>query len=85
MRASLPPSSGIVWRQLYKTALFEPDPGKLLEQVMRAESAIVLRARQLFGQPGDHIEEEHDLDDAMYAMQALRSCVQSRSRLSDVA
>jgi hypothetical protein len=85
MRASLPPASGIVWRQLYKTALFEPDPGKLLEQVMRAESAIVLRARQLFGQPGDHIEEEHDLDDAMYAMQALRSCLQSRSRLSDVA
>jgi len=42
---------------------------------------------------GDHraprypelIEEEHDLDDAMYALQALRSCVQSRSRLSDVA
>jgi hypothetical protein len=85
MRASLRPASGIVWRQLYKTALFEPDPGKLLEQVMQAESAIVLRARQLFGQPGDHIEEEHDLDDAMYAMQALRSCVQSRSRLSDVA
>ena len=52
---------------------------------MRAESAIVLRARQLFGQPGDHIEEEHDLDDAMYALQALRSCVQSRSQLSDVA
>jgi len=81
----LPPSSHNLWRELYKTALFETDPGKLLENVLRAESAIVLRARQLFGQPGDHIEEEHDLDDAMYALQALRSCVQSRSRLSDVA
>ena len=81
----LPSTSRILWRELYKTALFEPDPGKLLEDVMRAESAIVVRARQLFGQPGDHIEEEHDLDDAMYALQALRSCVQSRSRLSDVA
>ncbi len=81
----LPPSSHNLWRELYKTALFETDPGKLFESVLRAESAIVLRARQLFGQPGDHIEEEHDLDDAMYALQALRSCVQSRSRLSDVA
>jgi hypothetical protein len=81
----LPSTSRILWRELYKTALFEPDPGKLLEDVMRAESAIVVRARQLFGQPGDHIEEEHDLDDAMYALQALRSCVQSRSSLSDAA
>ncbi len=85
MKSFLPPARGVPWRELYKTALFEPDAGKLLEDVMRAESAIVLRARQLFGQPGDHIEEEHDLDDAMYAMQALRSCVQSRSRLLDVA
>ena len=69
----LPPASRMLWRELYKTALFEPDPGKLLEDVMRAESAIVLRARQLFGQSGDHIEEEHDLDDAMYALRALRS------------
>jgi len=82
---TLPASSHNLWRELYKTALFETDPGKLFENVLRAESAIVLRARQLFGQPGDHIEEEHDLDDAMYALQALRSCVQSRSRLSDVA
>jgi hypothetical protein len=82
---TFPPASRNLWRELYKTALFEPDPGKLLEDVMRAESAIVLRARQLFGQPGDHIEEEHDLDDAMYALQALRSCVQSRSSLSDAA
>ena len=78
-------SSRNLWRELYKTALFETDPGKLLQDVMQAESAIVVRARQLFGQPGDHIEEEHDLDDAMYALQALRSCVQSRSHLSDVA
>jgi hypothetical protein len=81
----LHPAGGIRWRELYKTALFEPDPGKLLEDVLRAESAIVLRARQLFGQPGDHIEEEQDLDDALYALQALRSCLQSRSSLSDVA
>ena len=82
---TFPASSRNLWRDLYKTALFETDPDKLLQNVMQAESAIVVRARQLFGQPGDHIEEEHDLDDAMYALQALRSCVESRSRFSDVS
>jgi hypothetical protein len=77
--------SQVFWRELYRTALFEPDPGKLNEDILRAESAIVLRARQLFGQPGDHIEEEHDLDDALYALQALKGCVQSRASLADAA
>ena len=73
------------WRELYKTALSEGNPEKLNEQIERAESAIVLRARQLFSEPGDHIEEEYDLDDALYALQALRSCLHSRVRLSNVA
>jgi hypothetical protein len=65
--------------------LLEPDAEKLSQQIAQAEAAIVLRAQQLFSQPGDHIEEEHDLDDALYALQALRGCVQSRSSLADVA
>ncbi len=83
---SCPPSvSQILWRDLYRTALFEPDPHKLNVDILRAESAIVLRARHLFGQPGDHIEEEHDLDDALYALQALKNCVQSRTTLPNAA
>ena len=69
----------ILWRDLYKTALFEPDPRRLPEHITRAESAIVARARELFDQHGDHIEEELALDDALYALQALRSCLLSRS------
>jgi hypothetical protein len=77
--------SQLFWRELYRTALFELDAGKLNDHILCAESAIVLRARQLFGQPGDHIEEEHDLDDALYALQALKGCVQSRTTLADAA
>ena len=83
--ATYPPATPYFWRELYKAALFEPDPGKLTNDIVRAESAIVLRARQLFGQPGDHIEEEHDLDDALYALQALRGCIQSRANLAHAA
>jgi len=69
----------VLWRDLYKTALFEPDPQRLSEHITRAESAIVARARELFDSQGDHIEEELALDDALYALQALRNCVMSRS------
>lgn len=68
-----------LWRDLYKAALFEPDPQQLPAHISRAESAIVARARELFDQQGDHIEEELALDDALYALQALRSCLSSRS------
>ena len=78
-----PPKSQFLWRELYRTALFEPDPGKLQEYIAQAEWAIVLRSRQLFGEHGDHIEEEQDLDDALYALQALKSCVFARSRVSE--
>ena len=79
MMSNLPtPKAEVPWRALYKAALFEPDPVRLPDHIARAESAIVARARQLFDQQGDHIEEELDLDDALYALQALRSCLQSR-------
>ena len=62
------------WRELYKAALFETDKSKLLEYIVDAEMAMVLRARELFHTTdGDHIEEEEALDDAMYALRALRS------------
>jgi hypothetical protein len=79
MSTLYPPASHFQWRELYRIALFEPDPGRLTADISRAESAIVLRARQLFEEVGDHFEEEQALDDALYALHALRSCAQSRS------
>jgi hypothetical protein len=61
------------WRESYKAALFETDKGKLLKQIADAETSIILRARELFLKDGDHIEEEEALDDAMYALRALRN------------
>ncbi len=80
-----PPPSQLLWRELYRVALYQPDPSRLRDDIEHAESAIVLRARQLFGESGDHIEEEQALDDAMYALRALKSCVQSRSGFCSAA
>jgi hypothetical protein len=61
---------------LYVAALFESDPAKLAQRIAQAEHALVLRSRELLHLAGDHIEEEHALDDAMYALRALRNTYQ---------
>ncbi|PYX84389.1 MAG: hypothetical protein DMG68_20935 [Acidobacteria bacterium] len=61
------------WKDLYLAALFEPDSAKMAERIAEAERAVVVRARELFHISGDHIEEEEALDNAMYALRALRN------------
>jgi len=61
------------WRELYQTAILELDSAELSTRIAKAENVIVQRARELFGQSGDHIEEQWNLDDAMRALRALRS------------
>lgn len=63
------------WHALYQAALFETDRTKISERIAAAEKAIMARERELFAHNGDHIEEDLFLDDALYALRALRSCV----------
>jgi hypothetical protein len=63
------------WHDLYYTALFETDRTKLPERIAEAEKAILARIKELFAVTSDHIEEDQVLDDALYALRALRSCV----------
>ncbi|MGA9529453.1 MAG: hypothetical protein WBS24_15165 [Terriglobales bacterium] len=65
--------TGDIWRQLYRAALFERDSSRLSQRIAEAEWALVLRARELFHTPGDHIEEQSAIDDAMYALHALKN------------
>ena len=67
-----------MWQQCYKAALFELDTNKVSDRIAEAEMALVTRARQLFHAPGDNMEEEEAVDDAMYALHALRSALQGR-------
>ncbi len=73
------------WRDLYKTVLFEVDKTKLPERIAQAERALALRARELFYAAGDNVEEGEALDDAIYALHALRNtsrtshCIPHRS------
>jgi hypothetical protein len=63
------------WRHLYQAALFETDRRKVAHRIDEAEKAILARVKELFVVTSDHIEEDVILDDALYGLRALRTCV----------
>ena len=65
----------LAWHSLYQAALFESDREKIPGKIDAAEKAILDRVKQLFVIKSDHIEEDQVLDDALYALRALRNCV----------
>jgi hypothetical protein len=67
------------WRTLYTAALFETDRSRVPARIAEAEQAIVARARELFSVGNDTIEEDQALDDALYALRALQSCLDMRA------
>jgi hypothetical protein len=66
------------WKDLYQAAMCESDVNKLPERIADAETALVMRARDLFYTSGDRFEEEESLDDAMCVLNALRSSLKRR-------
>lgn len=67
------------WRKLYSAALLEADNQRVPSLIEDAERAIVTRARQLFGAPGDNLQEQQALDDALLALRALKRCLAARA------
>jgi hypothetical protein len=68
------------WRELYRTALFETDRQKLASRIGEAERALLLRARELFSMSGENSDKEGEaIDDALYALRALRHCLELRT------
>ena len=74
-----------VWPQFYKATLFEPDANKVSDRIAEAETALVIRTRELLHSAGDNVEEEQAVDDAMYALHALRSSLKYRSNAKNAS
>lgn len=73
------------WRELFLAALFETDKQKLPARIDEAERRLLLRIRELFAMPGNNIEEKHAVDDALYALRALRTCLKLNTNEPDAA
>jgi hypothetical protein len=69
------------WRDVYQTAILEPDLNKLPERIVEAEAALAVRARELFYTIAEDAEEEEALDDAMCILQVLRSSLRHRGTI----
>jgi hypothetical protein len=81
--SKLGPPHKRVWAQFYKAALFESDTNNVSGRIAEAETALVIRARELFDSAEDNIEEEQAVDDAMYALHALRSALKCRENVQN--
>jgi len=79
---TLPPKN---WKDLYVAALFESDTQQIHSRIEDAEGAIRGRARELFQAAGDSVDEAEALDDALYALHALRSCLAIHGRFAAAA
>lgn len=73
------------WRDMYVAALLEGDKDRIPCLIEQAENAIVERARELFQSEGDHIEEEEGLEDALYALRALKTCLAVHGKFAEAA
>lgn len=78
-------SQTLRWRDLYVAALLEGDQEKIPPLIENAERAIVDRARELFQAKGDYVQEQESLDDALYALHALKSCLAVHGRFAEAA
>jgi len=66
------------WKDFYQAAICESDVNKLPERITDAETALVMRVRELFYASGDKFEEQESLDDAMCILHALRGSLKYR-------
>lgn len=67
------------WRELYLAALFETDKQKVPLCIATAELAMSQRARELFAAPEGGDEEREGLQEALYALRALRHCLELKT------
>jgi hypothetical protein len=68
------------WRAKYRSALLKINTPAIEKEISDAEDAIVVRTRELYQQTGPEVEVERDaLDDAMYALHALKSALKRKA------
>jgi hypothetical protein len=71
--SAFPSTQGSDWRTLYRAAILEPDPAMISIRIAEAKKEIVQRARELFQEDRNDIEEAQALDSAMCTLHVFRS------------
>jgi hypothetical protein len=75
-------SSDQGWKDLYISALFESDKSKMANKITQAQTAIAFERRRLMALDND-VHERQRLDNALFSLRALRSCLSIPSSTND--
>ena len=67
-----PTPTHVEWKSLYRAAILETNKSAIRERISEAESAVLARGRELFYSEAT-LEEREALEDALYALRALKS------------
>lgn len=67
------------WKQLYLAALFEKDKTSAPAKLSEAYGAILARRQELFSGDRFNLEERQALDNALFALNSLRTCLRKSS------
>ncbi len=73
------------WKDLYMAAIFEDDKAKILRRIAEAETAVVARAGELFGEDGNQLREQKAVENAIYFLQLLRRIEAKANTSSEAA
>ena len=79
------PTDAQNWRDLYTATLFETDKKELPALISEAERALLLRAQELFAMSDADNDEVQAVDDALYALRALRNCLELKTNEESAA
>jgi hypothetical protein len=78
--SAFPSTQGPDWRTLYRAAILEPDAAKISVRIAEAQKEIVQRARELFQENRNNIDEEQALDSAMCTLHVFRSALRRNGK-----
>jgi hypothetical protein len=73
------------WKALYITALLEADKHRVPRLITQAENAISARAKELLASDGDYTQEQNALGEALYALHALKTCLELHGGFASAA
>ena len=68
------------WRGLYKAAYSRPMRANYSLRIEEARRALVSRSRELFATSPNYDGEVEAVEDALYALHALESCMKSHTK-----
>ena len=68
------------WRGLYKAAFFETDASKLPLRIEEARRELVSRSRERFATSPNCDGEVEAIEDALYALHAVESCMKLHTK-----